>query len=192
MSIEYVTLPETSSMSVKTAFCGSAGSTSPNATPRSFWYAPTLPFTPNSVPPKVGFSMLVITIFVIRARAVPGTSATTSASALIERIAKPVFMGLPSGYTVRPAAAAQARGRSSRRDARRCAQWESSAPPWRNALNASRRDQRPCCVKATPKQRHRPGFVRRCWGQRQWLELDSTMVDALECRYEHGSSREEP
>ena len=37
-----------------------------------------------------------------------------AASALIERIANPVFMGLPSCYTVRPAAAAQAPG--DRRD----------------------------------------------------------------------------
>jgi hypothetical protein len=41
MSIEYATLPDAvrgaSSMSVKRAFCGSEGSTSPNATPRSFW-----------------------------------------------------------------------------------------------------------------------------------------------------------
>src|SRR4051812_37031864 len=95
-SIEYPTVPEAvrgaRPISTITPLRGSAGSTSPKATPRIFSYAPTLPFTPKVVPPNVGLSTLVITIRVTRASA--ASAAIVRPSANLQTI---FVMGFPSG-----------------------------------------------------------------------------------------------
>src|SRR4030095_1901475 len=69
-SIEYSTMPRplrgANWMSVMTAFSGSFGSTSPNATPVRVSYCPTLP---NEAPPKAGDVFVLMTICVILASA---------------------------------------------------------------------------------------------------------------------------
>src|SRR5262245_43015641 len=67
MSVEYSTMPRAfrgaRSMSWMMALSGSLGSTSPCAMPTIFSNCPTLP---KAAPPKVGDSIMVISILVIR------------------------------------------------------------------------------------------------------------------------------
>src|SRR5713226_10222206 len=77
-------------MSVMIALRRSAGSTSPWAVPRIFWYAPTLLFGPKVLPSKVSSTLLISTLVMrASAREPSRTSAITQVGAIA------LFIGSP-------------------------------------------------------------------------------------------------